>query len=319
MMKHLLLIAALISGLFLKAEAFNTVAITAETLKAFPRCVHYQIKGFCVWVSPIIGVNTTPYIEDYSPDLVVSVFNKAGDNPWTEINATLDQAGRIAQKTEIKAVTDFNAGSGQQSFLNEHEQALFFKEADVIGNPALAVLPKLGLLPSTAVPLKPYFQSMLDSVLWRGLTAAALPEEAATFVTDVKYYVGKFPINWGSLYPHQGSLVGMNDATVAEVIALRAAHLITLPFAERFGHIAQTLSIQCGEACTASSIEPNQNDTQFQRLVPAAQSSCHVLGSSLNETDGLSAQTNGAYLWIVWRKYEGCMDGEGQLVDKVIF
>ena len=46
---------------------------------------------------PAGAIITTPYVQHYLPDVVVSVFNQPDDNPWLEINATLDQAAAEAQ------------------------------------------------------------------------------------------------------------------------------------------------------------------------------------------------------------------------------
>ena len=127
----------------------NSATITADTLEALPSCVHYEVRGLCYWAN-YNSVNTTPYIEQYLPDVVVTVFNKPGDNPWLEINDTLDQAGQVAESQIVSSLTDLKTGYGQHSFADIHEQNIFFKEADVIGNPALAVLPQnMGFLPSS--------------------------------------------------------------------------------------------------------------------------------------------------------------------------
>ncbi len=65
----------------------------------------------------------------------------------------------------VKNVTGLDAGSGNHILSDQHEQNIIFKEADVIGNPALAMIPAHGLLPSTATPWRPYYQSMSDLVM----------------------------------------------------------------------------------------------------------------------------------------------------------
>jgi hypothetical protein len=74
-------------------------------------------------------INTTPYVEHYLPDVVISVFNKAGDNPWNEANLGFDQADKIAQDNIVSSLTGLDSGSGQHSFSANHEQNVFFKEA----------------------------------------------------------------------------------------------------------------------------------------------------------------------------------------------
>ena len=75
----------------------NSAEIIADTLAGSPACLHYEIKGACFWLSPTGAIVTTPYVQHYLPDVVVSVFNQPDQNPWLEIEATLDQAAAVAQ------------------------------------------------------------------------------------------------------------------------------------------------------------------------------------------------------------------------------
>ncbi len=306
----------IISLFLLTQHTFATSSLTSaqiinNTLKALPHCLHYRVRGVCIWFSPGSGFNKTVYVDHYSPDLVVSVFNKVGDNPWAEINATLDRSATQAQQQLIKSVTNDQVGGGD-------DQSVLFKEADVIGNPALSVLPRAILLPSTALPLRPYFQSMLDSLLWRGFTPVARAEELSSVVTNAIYHVGTFPMDWGGVFPHQGFMLGNDDAVVSSVIALRAAHLLTLPPALKFGHVAATLATRCGQACQATPITVNDPNTQLQRIYPQPENSCHVLGRNLNDLVAVESEKQN-YIYVIWRRYQGCIDGEGKLVAKIVF
>jgi integrating conjugative element protein (TIGR03756 family) len=299
----------------------NSATITANTLEALPHCAHYQIRGVCFWVNSQ-GINTTPYIEQYLPDVVISVFNKPEDNPWTEMKDTLDLVGQTAENQIVSSLTDVNAGSGQHSFHDVHEQQVFFKEVDVIGNPALAVIPSsLGFLPSSATPLLLYYQSMVDAATWRGLPQAKTPlmEEAYAVVADVNHHIGSFPINWGGIYPHEGKITSSNDAKAAAVIAQRAGDLITSSNPVIIGHIYQSLSNRCGEECTASSVQENSRDTQFQMIYPIEQNSCDYFGKKVEFGKEAEQKTKGAYVWVLWRHYKGCANGDGQYVGKTIF
>jgi integrating conjugative element protein (TIGR03756 family) len=268
-------IIALFLSLLICSNAFasiNSATITAATLKAFPHCVHYRIRGACYWLGEA-GVNTTPYVEHYLPDVVVSVFNKPDDNPWTEINLTLDKAGKIAQQQIVSSFTGFDVGSGQHHLSDIHEQNVFFKEADIIGNPALALgfLPDIGLLPSTTKPLMPYYQSMLDSAAWRGFPQLKTTqlEENYAMVADIQHHIGIGLISWGGIYPHEGKIATSNDAKAAAVIAQRASDLITSSDVMHLsGHIYQPLSNSCGQQCKASLVQENSSNTEFQMIYP---------------------------------------------------
>lgn len=301
--------------------SINSATITAATVKALPNCQHFRPLGFCMWFSPIpwIGVNYTPLIEEYMPDLVVSVFNQAGENPWEEINATLDQVGKAAEQDIVTTVSGDHAGSGQHSFGDIHQQNAFFKEADVIGNPGLIALPQQLLLPSAAIPMAPYYQSMLDAAMWRGFpnVPGVLEEEGFAMVADLTHYIGSGLINWGGLYPHEGKIATTNDAKAAAVIAQRASDLTTSKVF--FNHLHQPLSNRCGRHCEAALIQENSNKTQFQMLYPLENDSCDYFGKTLNYGEEAETQTHGAYAWILWRYYRGCRDGIGAFVQEIPF
>lgn len=317
MIKRLLLCLILIFSLSVQAshDPIHSGIIIKDTLAALPHCLHYTLPiHYCVWLSQWGEINTTPVLDHYLPDLVVSVFAQPHDNPWIEINNMVDSTGQPIQKSIVKTITGLEVGSGNHSLLDVHEQAVIFKEADVMGNPALMVIPKHGLLPSTATPWNPYFQSMADSVLWRGLLPAALLEENTALALNVIHHVGTGLINWGGIYPHEGKIIGENDVQASMVIAERAADLLTRR--SEYGHVYQYLSTVCGEHCSAASIQENSKETYFQMIYPITQTTCHILGEGDSYIPNM-VNTEGAYMWVVWRHYTGCADGDGKYIGKI--
>lgn len=296
------------------SHQINSATIIKNTLTALPNCLHYKVPmHVCLWVNEFGKVNTTPVLDHYLPDLVVSVFAKPSDNPWFEVNKIIDHAGQPVQQAIIKTVTGFNAGSGSHSLLNQREQMIVFKEADVIGNPAISIIPSHGLLPSAASSWKPYFISMADSVLWRGLPPASLPEEGLALAMNFKHHIGTGITNWGGIYPHEGKVIGDNDVKASAVIAARAADLLTNH--QIFGHVYQSLSNQCGKHCRAASIEENSKETYFQMIYPIVQNTCQVLGEDASYRADMINST-GSYVWVIWRHYQGCADGDGQYIGR---
>ena len=69
------------------SSPITSAEITARTLAALPSCLHYQIKGVCFWNLDGV-ITTTPYLQHYLPDVVVSVFNKPDENPWLALKNT---------------------------------------------------------------------------------------------------------------------------------------------------------------------------------------------------------------------------------------
>jgi integrating conjugative element protein (TIGR03756 family) len=295
------------------AKSITTINITEATLKATLKlngsCLRYQVPTrFCIW-STLHEVNFTPVLNHYLPDLVVTVYRNKGENPWLEASALFDKTSTMVQEKLIK-----NVGSGNQSFSDQHEQQIIFKEADVVGNPALIVLPQYAgklLLNSTATPMYPYYQSMIDSLLWRGSMPEALPEETQALAFNLIHHIGTGLIDLGGVYPHEGSVMGNNDVYASMVIAQRAADLLSND--STFGHVHQSLSNSCGQHCKAASIQENNKDTLFQMISPIEQDDCAVLGTD-DAYSNKMLNEEGAYVWIVWRHYQGCQDGEGKFV-----
>jgi integrating conjugative element protein (TIGR03756 family) len=309
---HWLLLLILFS-INVQAENITSWTLTRATLSGAinGNCLRYKLpRKFCIWVSPFGGRKLTPVLDHYLPDLVVVVYRNNDENPWTEAKILLDKMSATAQETVFPHV-----GSGNHSFLDAHEQSVIFKEADVIGNPGLTVMPhyfKLVLLPSTAKPLFPYFQSMIDSFLWRGFMPQALPEEAAAVALGEFHHVGRGLTDWGGVYPHEGTVMSQDDARASMVIAQRAADLLTntMPYL----HVHQTLSLTCGQHCQSSAIKENSDETLFQLVYPE-QSDCAVLGSDQSYNEKMLNE-KGAYVWIVWRHYHGCADGDGLYIGE---
>ncbi len=296
-------------------NSITSIDLAEDTLTAAIKpngtCLHYQIPThFCIWFDVLDGKSVTPVLNHYLPDLVVVVYRNKNENPWIEARALLDNISSNVQSSLIK-----NVGSGDHSFLSNHENNVIFKEADVIGNPGLLVLQdRIGgvLLKSNATPAKPYFQSMLDSFLWRGMMPESLPEETAAIGLNLTHNIAAGLNDWGGLYPHEGTVQGFDDAKASMVIAQRATDLLT---GNAFAHIHQSLSNSCGSHCKVSPVTENSQETLFQLVYPIEENDCYPLGSDQSyRSDMLNDQ--GAYVWIVWRHYQGCADGDGTYIGE---
>ncbi len=298
--------------------SIDSAEIISDTLLGLPACLHYEVLGTCFWLTPEGATIATPYVQHYLPDVVVSVFNQNDGNPWLEIHDTFDQAGQLADESMVKLIADVPAAGGQHSFQTPLEQHVFFKQVDVIGNPALPLLPTAPvLLPAAAIPLLPYFQSMLDSALWRGFPPQALPEQAYAYGADVTHYIGSGLTIWGGVYPYEGKTFAGNDWKAGAVIAQRAVNMLTA--SNEWGHIYKSLPINCGTECEAATIHEDDDQTQFQAIYPAFSSLCEVFGRSSSYGENVKAPADGAYLWIMWRRYQGCIPAPGCMyINKIV-
>lgn len=323
--KLLFLILFLIEGVGMNlawadtpTQPMNSALIIADTLAGLPACLHYEVQGTCFWLTPAGTTITTPYVQHYLPDVVISAFGQADDNPWLEIHDTLDQAGQVADDHITQFIAQAPAGGGQHSFQTPLEQHVFFKQIDILGNPGLTTLPSTpALLPSVAIPLMPYFQSMLDSTLWRGFPPLAVPEQAYAYGMDITHYIGSGGDVWGGAYPYEGKTFAGNDMKAAAVIVQRASNLLTAT--NNWGHLVQPLPTNCGTECEAAVIQEGDDKTQFQLIYPDLENTCEVFGRSSQYGENVKTPANGAYLWILWRRYRGCIPAPGCIyIDKII-
>lgn len=313
-------VRAILLGFLVSCQAWtiNTVDITAATLAAAVNhnsgCLNYKIPThFCMWARGWpTHVSATPILDHYLPDLVVTVYRNNDENPWVEVRTILDKASSAVQNQLIG-----KAGSGDHPFLDHRELNIIFKEADIIGNPALAadILLQFGLLllPSTAMPMFPYYQSMIDSLLWRGQYPYALPEEALSLAYGFKHHVGTGFTDWGGIYPHEGTVMALDDAKAAMVVASRAADLLTNTEVVRYGHVFKSLPIRCGKKCKVAPIIENSKETLYQMIYPLNRKECVILGSDKSDRENMQSK-DGAYVWVVWRHYRGCADGKGKYI-----
>ena len=81
------------------AATITTPGIVAQTTAASFACMRWMPVGVCFWLRCSwtgCSVRTSLKVGHYNPDLVVSVYNELGGNPWAEIRATLGLAQRAA-------------------------------------------------------------------------------------------------------------------------------------------------------------------------------------------------------------------------------
>ena len=116
----------------------NSAEIIADTLAGLPACLHYEIKGSCFWLNPTGAIITTPYVQHYLPDVgrqcIQSIRSKSvvgnrghprsGGSSWRKIGI-------------VSFIAGVPAAGGQHSFHHPMEQHVFFKEVDILGNPAI--------------------------------------------------------------------------------------------------------------------------------------------------------------------------------------
>ncbi|HEX4045125.1 MAG TPA: TIGR03756 family integrating conjugative element protein [Gammaproteobacteria bacterium] len=304
--------------------ALTTPSIIQSTLQALPDCLQHRIIGMCYWLKcGKLGchVTTTLKVDHYLPDAVVTVYQKYQSNPWDYANKVIDTPAYQLGNTQFKTQTNIDLGHGNQSTSVPTEQNTHFKEVDVVGHPAaVGILQKLNplLMPSVAKPFFPYYVSLADAYMWRSPAIEAM-RYPQNLIPGVRV-VGSLLNNWGSVYPRTGFLVQPNDAKAAAVIAQRA---VDIAAQANQSHIYTVLtSGSCGEDCKISEIKENNKDTQWQMIYPIVDKSCRSFGANdltqfLPWGTEAANKGSGNYVWVLWRRYQGCISANGKYLGSV--
>lgn len=265
-------------------------------------CLDYEVTGICVWVTCTVVPPACEY--DYSvkvrhniSEAVVTAYPGVGYGPWLE-TMSFAKATALAQ----------DGGASTEGGSLIREQALRFKNVDVIGSPGVWYFEGLAKTSSNNFPFCDpnvtgymlYFLSTYD-LLWRDPTIETLLTVKNGFRS-----VGKGGSHFGPLYPRIGFVTQGHDYKAALVAAKRGVDIVRH---KKGLHLYQTLT---GDTVTNSGQWPPEEDTGFlwQQLVPS------VLGCALlpdiDDTGRLDdpywGRVNEARgnAWQLWRSYSCC-------------
>ena len=302
------------------AATVTTSDIITQTAAATFACMRWMPVGVCFWLHCSwtgCRVRTSLKVGHYNPDLVVSVYNELGGNPWTEIRATLGLAQRTAAAGLLGALLPVpidSAGNRTEGTGNRRDHRnLVFREADAIGHPLSTlsgIAAGVGLVcESQTTSLVPYFQSGLDAFAWR----QALPEilYPASWVPGLREVGAGLLQTWGSVHPRTGWTTQAEEPKAAAVTAQRAGDIVT-----RSGQ--PHIYIELPGLSPANQhvwppgplVETDARTGTWQMLAPRTEASCAVFGSddraSLTGWGGGRVDAAGDYVWTLWRPYQCC-------------
>ncbi len=195
-------------------STLNTVSLTWSMGKHLFEYLHWRVIGVCVWTHHSLTdpVTITPELDEYLPDLVVTVFNEAGDDTWTLARTTLDTTAHTLGNTAVKQATGDELTDGRNTPTPgvQSNASVITKSVDVIGSPLSALhLPFINLRPDTT-PLLPYYQSALDALPSRlGLAELVRVPEALNLT---RYFIGPdYWHHWAYEFPRTQSVDNNND------------------------------------------------------------------------------------------------------------
>ena len=303
-------------------STITTPEIAVKVAKHYLDYTHFKIIGECQWLDTSSGIpvtHTTLELDEYLPDLIVTVFNHPGDDPWFEAATMLDSPAQVSASVLVKASTGYPMETGHNASQsgNLHADHLVMKEADVIGNPETTFQFPFAHLDVDTDAFMPYYQSSLDMGDRSGTAELWRPESFDPF----DYYIGPgFYNHWGYEFPRSMSVNIDNDYKSSIVIALHAADIVTN---KNTFHTVQSTEDSCGKSCAVANVieEMDEQHAIWQEVYPNDR---HIqLGEddsteldSLGEED--EAAGNGNYVFVVWRHYKGCQQAPGKVIYKTV-
>ena len=260
-------------------------------------CMSFRVTGICIWMTCVAAVCEFDFsvkVKHRIPEAVVTAYPIIGQSPW------VDTAG-FSSPTAFAQEGGASTEGGDRGW----EQALRFKNSDVIGSPGALVYHALadveGSLfcrPATMGYL-PYFISTNDPA-WREPVA-----EAGWVAANALVNVGTGATNFGGLFPRIGFVDQGHDYKASLVAAKRAMDIVRQPWQP---HVYVPMT----GAVMGQGYWPPSEDTPFlwQQLVPEVRG-CTILpdiDDTLHVLDPYSDRINQTRgnAWQVWRPYSCC-------------
>jgi integrating conjugative element protein (TIGR03756 family) len=304
--------------------AITTTSIVTQTTSAALSCMQWTPTGICFWLLCSIyscEVKTSIKVGHYNPDLVVSVYNELGENPWENMRSLLGSVQKSAATGLLGSMLSVpvdSAGNRTEGTSKRDHKNLVYREADAIGHPLSSLtglVSGVGLLcPSETTSFFPYFQSGLDALSWR----QEVPEifYPASLIPGLRE-LGTWPLQtWGGVYPRTGWTTQAEEPKAAALNAQRAGDIVTRT-RQPHVYIPVTASSSSLKVWPPGPlIEKDSSTGTWQMLVPKPEPTCDVFGTndlaSVAGWGGGRVDSEGDYVWNLWRPYQ-CCTSEGQL------
>ena len=226
---------------------------------------------------------------EWQPDLVITVFDSDGQDPWLEARTLLDPPASIAAHTESRLTTGFDYTTGHSTSvptIRTHGGNIRHKIVDVIGSPFMLVDFPFRLRSNTKA-FMPYYQSEFDAFQERSGMAEWLsrPIDVLAFT----HPIGNLISHWGYAFPRSMTVDNSNNYKASIVAALHAADLVTN---QNTLHTIQGVSNSCGNSCAIANVtEVTSQNGQviWQEVYPM-----NINRLSIGKDDSLNANT---YWW----------------------
>ncbi|MBA2711530.1 MAG: TIGR03756 family integrating conjugative element protein [Tatlockia sp.] len=298
----------------------TTIGIAMHVFSAVISNSHYKVIGSCTWAEATFPPKLVviPAIEQFLPDLIVTVANHPDTNPWLEAkaifeNKTSQALYQKAYQLATGSTLGFGDDAGQMNTMHINDERT--RVVDVIGSPAgLYRIPYLSHKPETKFSY-PYYLSEADAVSDRTELAEIL--YMATHPTLLfNHDIGSQTQIWGHEIPRLMRVTHPSRFRASVVAAMHAVDIVTN---KNSLHVTQSTSNACGPNCVVANVifDPEQKQVIWQEVYPENRN----INPTENSDSGIEDEKagNGNYVFVVWRKYRGCIQHKGKLLGHLSF
>lgn len=301
-------------------DPISSFGIATKVLSKLFTNSHYKVIGSCTWAvggfpPKLIAI---PAVEQFIPDLIITVANRPETNPWIEAKALYEnpasqalyqKAYQLATGSEL----GFGDDAGQTNTMHMNEECT--RVVDVIGSPAgLYRFPYLSHKPETHFGY-PYYLSEADAVSDRTELA-----EIAYMVTHPQllfnHDIGSTTQVWGHEIPRLMRVTQPSRFRASMVTALHATDIVTN---KNSLHVTQSTKNSCGPNCVASNVvfDAQNKNIIWQEVYPKNRNINFNDSADMGIKDEQAG--NGNYVFVVWRKYRGCIQHKGKYIRELSF
>lgn len=299
-------------------KPLNSISLSTEIAKKLVENSHIRMKGLCFWLTTDFPpkIISSPAISQFIPDLVVTVSNNPGENPLVELKAILENKTALkGYQAFYKKTTGSPLGFGNDSsivtpaHLNEGRTRI----VTVIGGPGIYILPGLTHNPETRY-FTLHYSSLVDAVMDRSEVAELAYMAFHPLLLLPGHEIGSSINYWGFELPRSMHVTQPSPFRASVVAALHAADIVTN---SQGLHLSYPTSNSCGPHCVISNViyDGKQENIIWQEVYPLNR---NILPGDKNDS-GVedNKKGNGNYVFVVWRKYNGCVKQKGHLVTGV--
>lgn len=262
-------------------------------------CIDFEAVGACVWML------CTPYGCEFEtsvkyahniPELVATSYPVTGESPWEDVESYASPSSSAQ-----------GGGSNTEGSSVNTEQALRFRNVDVIGSPSNLSFEAMSSSETFCEPAAtayfPYFLSTLDYT-WRNALVESLLVPA-----NLDKKIGNGRSDFSPLYPRIGFVKQGHDYKAGLVAAKRAIDFVTRRWQPHIYYPA-VWTTEEGSAQWPPT-EPADEDTLWQQLAPSGDTDCKALpdiDDVASANDPYSERLNevAGYAWHIWRRYRCC-------------